>query len=142
VIRLPIEISQTLPSRGLSMGLIRINSQERIAPFEPDGEGSHWFFAGTAAEGVELEVEIELAESWPEPRLPDDVSQILNADPSVWAIWQTLTVAARWEWVRWAQAPKGAETRARRVESMPSRLMAGKRRPCCFDHRQRTLTDA
>jgi len=32
----------------------------------------------------------------------------------------------------WIDSAKQTETRKRRIESIPSRLASGKRRPCCF----------
>jgi uncharacterized protein YdeI (YjbR/CyaY-like superfamily) len=32
----------------------------------------------------------------------------------------------------WIDSAKQSETRKRRIESIPSRLASGKRRPCCF----------
>jgi hypothetical protein len=48
-------------------------------------------------------------------------------------LWNEITPMARWEWVRWLNATKNAETRERRVDVSISKMAHGKRRPCCFN---------
>ncbi len=113
-----------------------INGQHIV--LEPDGRGSHWFLVpeGLSTQG---ECALEIQKDWPEPEVPADLREILvgEAEP----IWHSLTPAARWDWIRWVSSTKVAATRQKRIESIPSRLAAGKRRPCCFDRSQCTLTD-
>jgi len=147
--RLPVEASEKLPSRGMSMIAGQLNGTDFEAPVEPDGEGSHWFRikpsllakAGVAV-GKTVKVVIEPLKVWPEPKVPDDLRQVLNGDPEAKAIWDSLTAAARWDWIRWMTAVRQAATRKKHVDSIPSRLRSGKRRPCCFDRSICTLTDA
>lgn len=68
----------------------------------------------------------------PEPRLPADLRNVLAAAPKAKAQWLDLTPIARRDFISWIDSAKQQETRKRRVESLPSRLAAGKRRPCCF----------
>jgi hypothetical protein len=56
-----------------------------------------------------------------------------DASVSIRDLWQAITPMARWEWVRWVNATRNADTRKRRVEVSISKLSKGKRRPCCFD---------
>ncbi|MCA9582754.1 MAG: YdeI/OmpD-associated family protein, partial [Myxococcales bacterium] len=56
-----------------------------------------------------------------------------GAPQKVRDLWKTITPMARWEWVRWVNATKNPNTRARRVEVSISKLGQGKRRPCCFN---------
>jgi hypothetical protein len=126
-----------------------INDIPFSAALEPDGKGSHWFrvdetileATGKSA-GDTVAMAIEPTKEWPEPKVPEDLAAVLAADPEATAIWQDITPAARWDWIRWAGAVKQAETRKRRVDSVCSRLKSGKRRPCCFDRSQCTLTEA
>ena len=149
LMRLPVEASEKLPSRGMSMIAGQLNGTDFEAPVEPDGEGSHWFRikpsllakAGVAV-GKTVKVVIEPLKVWPEPKVPDDLRQVLNGDPEAKAIWDSLTAAARWDWIRWMTAVRQAATRKKHVDSIPSRLRSGKRRPCCFDRSICTLTDA
>lgn len=61
-----------------------------------------------------------------------DLRKVLAADPEAKARWDDLTPLARWDFISWIDDAKQAETRKARIESVPSRLASGKRRPCCF----------
>jgi uncharacterized protein YdeI (YjbR/CyaY-like superfamily) len=66
------------------------------------------------------------------PKVPTDLREVLAAAPMAKAQWMDLTPIARRDFISWIDSAKQPETRKRRVESLPSRLAAGKRRPCCF----------
>ncbi len=68
----------------------------------------------------------ELAET----RVPPDLRKVLTGDTLV--RWNSLTPLARRDFILWIDQAKQLETRKRRVDSIPSRLASGKRRPCCF----------
>jgi uncharacterized protein YdeI (YjbR/CyaY-like superfamily) len=63
---------------------------------------------------------------------PADLRRVLAAAPIAKAQWMDLTAVARRDFISWIDSAKQPETRKRRVESIPSRLAAGRRRPCCF----------
>lgn len=65
-------------------------------------------------------------------QLPPDLKRVLSADARSRSRWDALTDIGRRDFVTWITSAKQPETRARRVESVPSRLASGKRRPCCF----------
>ena len=67
-----------------------------------------------------------------EPILAADLRNVLAAASNAKAQWLDLTPIARRDFISWIDSAKQPETRKRRVESLPSRLAAGKRRPCCF----------
>ncbi len=67
-----------------------------------------------------------------EPKLPADLRKVLAASARAKAQWEDLTPIARRDFVTWIESAKQQETRKRRVESVPSRLASGKRRPCCY----------
>lgn len=67
-----------------------------------------------------------------EPKMLADLQKTLAATPSVMALWRGLTPIARRDFVSWIESAKQPETRRHRVESLPSRLTSGKRRPCCY----------
>jgi uncharacterized protein YdeI (YjbR/CyaY-like superfamily) len=67
-----------------------------------------------------------------EPGVPADLRKVLAAEPKAKAQWSDLTPLARKDFVMWIDSAKQSETRKRRIESIPSRLAPGKRRPCCF----------
>jgi len=110
--------------------------------FEPDGEGSHWGLLPPGIQPETLEWHFRIPKVWAEPNVPEDILAMLHANPEALATWQDITPAARWDWIRWVGATKNPETRKKRLDSIPSRMSAGKRRPCCFDRAQCTLTDA
>ncbi len=65
-------------------------------------------------------------------KVPSDLQKILSGNASARAMWGSLTAIARRDFISWIESAKQAETRKRRVESVPSRLASGKRRPCCY----------
>jgi uncharacterized protein YdeI (YjbR/CyaY-like superfamily) len=67
-----------------------------------------------------------------EPKVPADLRKVLAASARAKARWEDLTPLARRDFVSWIESAKQAETRKRRIESVPSRLASGKRRPCCY----------
>ena len=149
LLTLPKEASAQLPSRGMVPVEVTINEAPFRAVLEPDGKESHWFKvsdavldAAHAAAGDTVAVSLELTGEWPEPKAPADLTKALATDEEAQIVWSSITSSARWDWIRWIGSAKQPETRKRRVESIGSRLRAGKRRPCCFDRSQCTLTDA
>jgi hypothetical protein len=149
LLRLPESASAKLPSRGMTMVEGIINGFHFQAALEPDGKGSHWFRvnktmreAAGADVGDTVTLAIEPAREWPEPKVPADLKNALAADPQAHTLWMDITPMARWDWIRWIGSAKQPETRRRRIENACSMLKAGKRRPCCFNRTQCTLTDA
>ena len=65
-------------------------------------------------------------------RVPTDLRKVLAAASKANALWENLTPLARRDFITWIESAKQPETRARRLESIPSRLLSGKRRPCCY----------
>ena len=82
--------------------------------FEPDGNFGHWMridreLQQTAALGAgdTATLEIESLKDWPEPTVPQDLSTALAAAPQkIQDLWKDITPMARWEWVRWVNAPE------------------------------------
>ena len=64
--------------------------------------------------------------------VPADLKKILAGDAKSKARWSELTQIGRRDFISWIESAKLAETRKRRVESVPSRLASGKQRPCCY----------
>ena len=67
-----------------------------------------------------------------EPKVPTDLRKVLAAAPKAASQWRDLMPIGRRDFISWIESAKQEETRKRRVESVPSRLASGKRRPCCF----------
>jgi Domain of unknown function (DUF1905)/Bacteriocin-protection, YdeI or OmpD-Associated len=141
VIRLPEKATAKLPSRGQVAVHGTINGRAFSTVLEPDGAGGHWIRvdsklrrAASVRAGENVTVEIELSDTWPEPDVPRDFAAALTAAPeNIRDMWKDITPMARWEWVRWVNATRNPETRARRVEVTISKMQNGKRRPCCFN---------
>lgn len=140
VVRIPAPASAKLPSRGQMAVTGRINGQEFATVIEPDGLKGHWISIDKrfpekvrVTDGEKVRVEMSVTKSWPEPQIPEDLQAALETAPDLEETWLDITPMARWEWVRWIQATKNPDTRARRVAVSISKLRDGKRRPCCFD---------
>jgi hypothetical protein len=149
LLALPRDVSATLPTRGMILVAGTINGAPFRAVLEPDGQGNHWFqmddallAAVKAGVGDTVTLAIAPATDWPEPKLPQALQQALAASPKARALWEEITPMARWDWVRWIGATRNPQTRQRRVAVAVDKLRSGKRRPCCFDRSQCTLTDA
>ncbi len=67
-----------------------------------------------------------------EPRVSADLRKALAADAQAKIIWLDITPVARRDWISWIDSAKQPETRRRRIEQTCSKLVAGKRRPCCY----------
>src|SRR5499427_6033478 len=141
VLRLPETVSKDLPSRGQVAVHGTINGVEFRTVLEPDGNSGHWMrvddalqhAAGLSA-GDTATLDIEMTKDWPEPSVPQDLATALVAAPQkIQNLWNEITPMARWEWVRWVNATKNADTRKRRVDVSISKMNSGKRRPCCFN---------
>ena len=140
ILKLPQGASAKLPSRGQTMVKGTINGFRFQAALEPDGNGSHWFKvdislqkSARAHAGDIVTLAIESTREWPEPDIPADLRAALDANPQVEALWKRITPMARHEWIRWIGSTAQSETRKRRIETTRSKLMAGERRPCCFN---------
>ncbi|GAA1938634.1 YdeI/OmpD-associated family protein [Brevibacterium antiquum] len=140
ILRLPADASADLPSRGQVAAHGQVGGVDVTTVVEPDGMRGHWInvtdelSAQLSADHADtVDVSLTPTKEWPETSIPDDFAAALDDAPDLTEVWAGLTPMARWEWVRWIQATKNADTRARRVEVAISKLESGKRRPCCFD---------
>ena len=138
IVRVPTELSASLPSRGQVAVAGTIGGVDVVTVVEPDGAKGHWLdvAAGTVdddAAEVAIDVRTLASDAWPEPTVPDDLRAALDASATASAAFAAVTPMARWEWVRWIRATRNDATRAKRVGVAVSKLDAGSRRPCCFD---------
>lgn len=72
--------------------------------------------------------------------VPIDLEKALISNPVALATWEDITPLARNEWICWVEDAKKLETRNRRIEIGCSKLIDGKRRPCCWagcSHREK-----
>lgn len=140
IVRLPERASGELPSRGQVAVEARVDGHAWSTVVEPDGRRGHWLAvdgelqkALSLTAGDEVDVELEKAEEWPEPELPEDFDAALADAPDIADQWADITPMARWEWVRWVGSTRSPGTRERRIEVSVDKLRKGSRRPCCFD---------
>lgn len=140
IVRLPEEVSKQLPSRGQVVVKGSINGYRFHTPLEPDGKWSHWLNVDKEMQqatglkaGDTATLEIESTKEWPEPDVPADWQAVLDTDPEILSRWKRVTPLARWEWLRWIGSSGVPETRQKHIEVSCSKMMAGERRPCCFN---------
>jgi len=137
---LPYEASAKLPRRGRVTVTGAINGHGFQALLEPDGQKSHWLRidedlleASHARIGDEAHFEIAAVEQEPEPEVPADLAQALEAAPESLATWNATTTIARLDWIHWITSAKQAKTRVKRINDACDMLASGKKRVCCFD---------
>lgn len=146
ILHLPVEASEKLPSRGMTMVSGTLNGIPFKTLLEPDGvygqglRPSHWFKPDDkllsdahAKAGDMVKVEIESTKDWVEPEVPDDMKKALSTSKKAQELWNDTTPLAHWDWVRWVRAVKTPETRTKHLEVMLDKLNRGMRRPCCFN---------
>lgn len=137
---LPASASAKLPTRSMVTVEGTLEDQAFQATLEPDGQGSHWLKvdkvlrerAGVAA-GDTVTLAIAPVAEEPEPRVPPDLREALNANPAAKTQWNDITPVARRDWIHWITSGKKSETRGRRIATACDMLASGKRRACCFD---------
>lgn len=146
IIRIPLEISMNLPSRGMVMVEGTIEDQAFWGPLEPDGAGSHWYqipdelFKQAKSQGWnQIQVQLSNLDTWIEPLIPADLEAAL-IKAAVLDEWNQVTTKAKWEWIRWIRFTNQIETRNKRIAITCSKLSSGKKRPCCFDQSRCTIT--
>ncbi|OJV63808.1 MAG: hypothetical protein BGO41_00455 [Clostridiales bacterium 38-18] len=146
ILKLPRNISEQLPTRGLVLATGTLNQASINFPFEPDGNGGHFYKLDdtnldmkTLKAGDHVTVVFSLSKDGFEPPLPKDVETML-LNEGLMAFWETLTVKARWEWIRWIRSTNNPETRKKRIGVAYSKMNHGSRRPCCFNTNQCTDT--
>ncbi len=140
IIHFPREASTALPSRGQVAVDGTINGIAFETVVEPDGVRGHWISVDDnlhqrlrLSSGEPVIITITPRSEWPEPELPDDFQAALSEATDLHDTWAGITPMARWEWVRWVNATRNADTRERRIEVSLSKMRSGKRRPCCFN---------
>jgi len=137
---LPNEASAKLPRRGRVTVSGAMNGHGFRALLEPDGQKGHWLRinddlleTSRANVGDDVHFEISTVDQEPEPEVPADLAQALEAAPKSRATWDATTTIARLDWIHWITSAKQAKTRAKRVSDACDMLASGKKRVCCFD---------
>lgn len=139
-LRLPKEVSDTLPRRGRTSVVGQLNGHPFQARLEPDGQLSHWLKVSEELQksagispGDVVTVELSPAPEEPEPELPTDLAEALADAPDARRIWDATTTIARVDWIHWIESAKQAKTRTKRVHDACDMLAKKKKRVCCFD---------
>lgn len=137
---LPLAVSEKLPRRGRTSIEGTVNGHAFTATLEPDGNKSHWLRIDESlmqAAGVHfgdvLHFDIQAVAQEPEPEVPEDMLEALQAVPEAWETWLDTTTLARVDWVHWATSAKQAKTRTKRIHDACDMLSSGKKKVCCFD---------
>jgi len=147
IIKVPKEISELLDSRGMNMADIAYKNMLFSVPLEPDGNGSHWFYLSELlikneklSKGDIINITMEPSREWLEPVVPDDLMDKILSE-NLFEKWNSLTVKARWEWIRFIRSTKNESTRSKRISVLSDKLLKGDKRPCCFDTTRCTITE-
>jgi Bacteriocin-protection, YdeI or OmpD-Associated len=61
-----------------------------------------------------------------------DIQEVLDTNPDIAMLWNTLTPLTQNEWICWITFFKKPETRAEHLIRLKEDLLKGKRRPCCW----------
>lgn len=120
--------------------MVAMNNHRFQVLLEPDGKKSHWLKISekqldlaALQIGQEAEFEISELDQEPEPDVPSDLSEALQAAPESLATWENTTNLARLDWIHWITSSKQAKTRMKRINDACDMLASGKKRVCCFD---------
>lgn len=139
IVHIPEEISRVFQTRGLLLASVTLFDHSKVLPLEPDGYGSHWFDCTELIFEQEREnterpmvFEIDTEVDWYPPELPEDFRLALEIN-DLTAKWDSVTVKAKWEWIRWIRSTANADTRAGRIDAACDKLAKGMKRPCCYD---------
>ncbi|MDQ9170771.1 YdeI/OmpD-associated family protein [Oxalobacteraceae bacterium R-40] len=69
----------------------------------------------------------------PEPDVPADLREALEASPESRTTWNGTTTIARLGWIHWIASAKQEKTRKKRINDACEMLALGEKRVCCFD---------
>lgn len=147
IIKIPTIISKKLPSRGMVMIEGTFDGIPFNAPLEPDGTGSHFLEVSDALikesgvkVGKSVSLNMESMDEWIEPEVPSDIMQAIKNENLI-EEWNSITVQAKWDWIRWIRATKNIDTRNKRIHVACDKLKKGDKRPCCFDRSSCTINE-
>jgi len=136
LIDIPNAVSKKL--RGMTKVEGVINGHPFRAALEPQTNGGRSVRVNAAMRngagaGMGDTVSLAILGPEPAPRAPADLRAALAASHEATALWKDLDTDGRRIYIRWIEAAKTLETRARRVARTVDQLSEGKRRPCCVN---------
>lgn len=133
-------MSDSLPRRGRTTVEGTLNGCLFRQTLEPDGELGHWLkvseelrTAARAGAGDSVTVDLKPVAVEPEPEVPADLAEALEASPEAIRVWKATTTLARLDWIHWIESARQMKTRGKRIQDACEMLAAGKKRVCCFD---------
>ncbi|MNU70630.1 hypothetical protein D3C71_600400 [compost metagenome] len=85
------------------------------------------------AVGDVVTLELTPVKKEPEPDIPPDFREALEATPEARKVWNNTTTIARVDWIHWITSAKQLKTRAKRIGDACDMLASGKKQVCCFD---------
>ena len=135
-----LDIPTTLAKKLRRMTRVEgiINGHPFRAALDSDKTGGYSLGVNKAmlgGAGAEVGDTVSLAILGPEgeARIPSDLRLAMNGSSEAKEMWKELTIEARRDWIRWIEAARTGETRARRIARTVDQLAEGKRRPCCVN---------
>jgi hypothetical protein len=135
-LNIPLAVSDQL--RGMDRVEGTINGHPFRAALESTADGVRWLRVNKAMRegagaGIGDAVQLAVLGPEPDPVAPADLQAALSPAHEAAALWESLTDIGRRDWIRWIEAAKKPETRARRIVRTVEQLAEGKRRPCCVN---------
>jgi hypothetical protein len=136
LLEIPTIVSREL--RGMTKVEGTMNGHPFRAPLEPNTSGGYLLRVNNAMRegagaGEGDTVKLAILGPEPEPTVPADLRSAFKTSSQAKSLWSDLTILGRLDWVRWIEAAKTPQTRARRITRTVEQLSEGKRRPCCVN---------
>ena len=136
LLNVPKVVSKKLRSMTKVEGTM--NGHPFRAPLEPNAAGGYSLRVNNAMrEGAGADagdtVKLAILGPEPEPTVPADLHSAFKTCGQAKSLWNDLTILGRLDWIRWIEAAKTPQTRARRVRRTVEQLSEGKRRHCCVN---------
>lgn len=129
---IPIDMVKVFGSRGR----IKIKGTINGCPFQssalPHGDGTHYLVVNSAIrnalgvkQGTEVKVVLEADTGTRTVAIPADLQRALNKNKTARVSFEVLSYSRKKEYVEWIESAKKQETRARRIEQVPTMLADG-----------------
>jgi hypothetical protein len=115
-----------------------INGHPFRAALESAASGRRWLRVNQAMRkgaraGAGDTVDVAVLGPEPEPVVSADLRAAFKTSQEARALWKDLPTECRRDYIRWIDATKNPDTRARRITRTVEQLADGKRRPCCVN---------
>ncbi len=129
---IPVDMIKAFGSKGR----IKIKGTINGCPFQssalPRGDGTHYLVVNGAirnmlgvAQGAEVKVVLEADTGTRTVTIPSDLQRALSKNKVARNSFEALSYSRKKEYIEWIEGAKKQETRARRIEQVPSMLVEG-----------------